>query len=55
LPEWLVERGIGETRAALVADGEIVEARVELDGAAATPSQLPPMGVSICCRRARQA
>jgi hypothetical protein len=33
LPEWLVERGIGETRAALVADGEIIEARVELEGA----------------------
>jgi len=32
LPEWLIEKGIGETRAALVADGEIVEARVELDG-----------------------
>jgi hypothetical protein len=32
LPEWLVERGIGETRAALVIDGEIVEARIELDG-----------------------
>ena len=32
MPEWLVERGIGETRAALVHDGEIVEARIELDG-----------------------
>jgi ribonuclease G len=32
LPEWLVERGIGETRAALVEGGEIVEARIELDG-----------------------
>ena len=32
MPEWLIERGIGETRAALVDDGEIVEARVELDG-----------------------
>jgi hypothetical protein len=32
LPEWLVERGIGETRAALVEDGEIVEARIDLDG-----------------------
>ena len=32
MPEWLVERGIGETRAALVDAGEIVEARVELDG-----------------------
>jgi len=33
LPEWLIERGIGETRAALVADGQIIEARIELDGA----------------------
>jgi hypothetical protein len=32
LPEWLVERGIGETRAVLVEDDEIVEARIELDG-----------------------
>ena len=31
MPEWLVERGIGETRAALVDDGEIIEARIELD------------------------
>lgn len=31
-PEWVIERGIGETRAALVKDGEIVEARIELDG-----------------------
>jgi hypothetical protein len=28
LPDWLVERGIGETRAALVDNGEIVEARI---------------------------
>ena len=33
MPEWLVERGIGETRAALIEDGKIVEARIELDGA----------------------
>jgi hypothetical protein len=32
LPEWLIERGIGETRAALVEDGRIVEARILLDG-----------------------
>jgi ribonuclease G len=32
LPEWLIERGIGETRYALVEGGEIVEARIELDG-----------------------
>ena len=33
MPEWLAERGIGEIRAALVDGGEIVEARIELDGA----------------------
>lgn len=32
LPEWLIERGIGESRYALVEDGDIVEARIELDG-----------------------
>jgi ribonuclease G len=32
LPEWLIERGIGETRAALVEDGEIIEARLRRDG-----------------------
>jgi hypothetical protein len=33
LPEWLVERGIGEIRAILVDQGEIVEARIQLEGA----------------------
>lgn len=32
MPEWLVERGIGETRAILIEDDEIVEARIQLDG-----------------------
>ena len=32
MPEWLVEHGFGETRAALVEDGEISEARIELAG-----------------------
>jgi hypothetical protein len=32
LPEWLVESGIGETRAALVEGDRIIEARIELDG-----------------------
>ena len=32
MPEWLVERGIGETRAALVEDGRIVEARIVREG-----------------------
>ena len=31
MPEWLIEHGIGETRAALIEDGEIVEARVRRD------------------------
>jgi ribonuclease G len=31
LAEWLHEAGIGETRAALVVDGAIIEARIELD------------------------
>lgn len=32
MPEWLIERGIGETRGALVEGGDIIEARVELEG-----------------------
>ena len=38
MPEWLVERGIGETRAALIDNGEIIEARIEVDGAVAAGS-----------------
>ena len=32
MPEWLIERGIGETRAVLVEGGKILEARVLRDG-----------------------
>lgn len=32
LAEWLVEQGIGETRAALIDGGEILQTRVERDG-----------------------
>lgn len=32
MPEWLIENGIAETRAALVDDGRIIEARIELEG-----------------------
>ena len=32
MPEWLIEEGIGETRAALVENGDIVEARVRREG-----------------------
>ena len=31
MPEWLIERGIGETRAALVDNGHIIEARILRD------------------------
>lgn len=40
MPEWLIERGIGETRAILVDGGTIVEARVMLDGQIAAGSIL---------------
>lgn len=40
MPDWLVERGIGETRSMRVIDGEIVEARILLDGAAPAGSVL---------------
>jgi hypothetical protein len=32
LPDWLIERGIGETRAVRLEAGEIVQARILLDG-----------------------
>ncbi|MDP9422119.1 MAG: ribonuclease [Pseudomonadota bacterium] len=32
MPEWWIERGIGETRAALVEDGRIIEARILREG-----------------------
>jgi len=32
LPDWRIERGIGETRAALIEDGRIVEARILREG-----------------------
>jgi len=40
LPKWLIERGIGETRAALVEKGEIVEARIQLEGVTAAGSMI---------------
>ena len=33
MPDWLIERGIGEARFALIEDGTIVAARIALDGA----------------------
>ena len=32
MPDWLAERGIGETRLVRIVDGEIVEAQILLDG-----------------------
>ena len=32
MPEWLIERGIGETRAVRLDAGEIVEARIQIEG-----------------------
>lgn len=43
MPEWLIERGIGETRAVLIDDGRIAEARVVLEGS-------PPAGSVLECR-----
>lgn len=41
MPEWLIERGIGETRAALAEGGRILEARIELDGTVPAGTILP--------------
>jgi hypothetical protein len=41
LPEWLLECGIGESRAAGLVDGEIVESRILLDGMVRAGTRLP--------------
>lgn len=43
MPEWLLEKGIGEARAALVADGQIIETRIE-------PSVTVPAGTILTGR-----
>lgn len=48
----MVERGIGETRAALVDEGEIVEVRVELDGAIPAGTVIPARLVDASSRNA---
>jgi hypothetical protein len=52
LPEWLIERGIGEIRSVLIDDGEIVEARVEVDGIQRTGSVLSARLISSASRNA---
>ena len=41
MPDWLVEQGIGERRAVRLQGGEIVEARILLDGIVAAGTVLP--------------
>ena len=48
MPEWLIERGIGETRAALVDGGHILEARILRDG-------VVPVGTVLAARLTRSA
>jgi hypothetical protein len=55
LPEWLIERGIGEIRAALVDDGEIVEARVRRDGVIPAGTILEAKLVAVAPRVAVEA
>lgn len=55
MPEWLIERGIGETRAALVEGGEIVEARVRRDGVIPAGTILEAKLVAVAPRVAVEA
>ena len=55
MPEWLIERGIGETRAALVEDGEIIEARVRRDGVIPAGTVLEAKLVAVAPRVAVEA
>jgi ribonuclease G len=50
LPEWIIERGIGETRAALIDGGEIIEARVRRDGVTAAGTVLDAKLVEVAPR-----
>ncbi|MDP9086114.1 MAG: ribonuclease [Pseudomonadota bacterium] len=40
MAEWMIEHGIGETRAVLIEDRQIIEARVELEGAVPAGTRL---------------
>lgn len=55
MPEWLIERGIGETRAALVEDCEIIEARVRRDGVIPAGTILEAKLVAVAPRVAVEA
>src|SRR5206468_803962 len=55
MTEWIIERGIGETRAALVDDGEIIEARVRRDGVIPAGTILKAKLVAVAPRVAVEA
>jgi hypothetical protein len=55
LPEWIIERGIGETRAALIEDSAIVEARVRRDGVIPAGTILEAKLVAVAPRVAVEA
>lgn len=50
MPEWIIERGIGETRAALIDNGEIAEARVRREGVLAAGTVLEVRLVAVAPR-----
>ena len=50
MPEWIIEEGIGETRAALVENDEIIEARVRRDGVTPAGSILDAKLIAIAPR-----
>jgi hypothetical protein len=50
LPEWIIEEGIGETRAALIENGEIIEARVRREGVTPAGTVLDAQLVAIAPR-----
>ena len=53
MAEWLIERGIGETRRVLVEDGRIIEARVELDGVIAAGTIIEARLVTMLAKEGR--
>ena len=55
MPEWLIERGIGETRAALIEGGAIVEARVRREGVTPAGTILDARLIAVAPRVAVEA
>ena len=55
MPEWLYEAGIGEARAALVADGRILAARIELECAQVRVGTVTPARLVEITTKGREA